>query len=793
MGQDADGRTGSLDTNRMEDTKEREREIQRRAGTAMARVMEAVEGAGQDRSESDLASEACQSLCYDFPLVSTAALAALASVFSKSLLTDQLPSFQVTASFVAGVCYMAHSTHASREPRSPFADVTLAGSTDDHEQCARMRHIHTLAGCVLVKLPAFGLKSSRQDSGVIIRTALESYRPQIIYSNEAAGESEENNEAASPRMQQSREGENQTVSEGAEQELASSDALADEQDDDDTEWEALEETLSMSSMSLLQESRTSPGSAVSLTVQQETPSWPNLIAKFADLSRQVQFETMNSPQIWSTLQLVDSVLVILESMLRIGHQQPLDGEAELQIGLVIRAYSDLLCEHLVTHPDGGSNGKDNLGKVFSRILNLVGAIGNANQEGREEGALPKAVQADGQRLALQLLSSCCTRLPGGTDRMVGRKEGIGREISRTRDAAAMAKQQLWSQVGAALPWLGSYLATMSTQKMTNSEWLGEIGRLLVVLVFYIKNAPGNAQLGEALLESGVCRAAVGLFVRTGEAPAMEALRSFVLLAAVAAPEFASYAAAVPTFSSVLKSESFSAQSGPAGPHGLLWPLVLNRTPGNTRETDVEAPLAELLEDLTQQASQSQLDYVQFSVAASYLQRVLALLHEAAIVARGPKTPLWRKTGRLSGALTACQLAVRDAATRESLLQDSRLSESMNHERPDVSLNDAREPCSPAGETPEVSARGSKDESQLIGSIETLSSLASLVCGREEPSEESLEDRKKEEAQASGLRRGQDIIAEEARKKTRELLPRLAGQLKPLLLLSKGGVSVVKND
>eukprot|EP00897_Mesotaenium_endlicherianum_P006500 jgi/Mesen1/5879/ME000299S04991 len=84
-----------------------------------------------------------------------------------------------------------------------------------------------------------------------------------------------------------------------------------------------------------------------------------------------------------------------------------------------------------------------------------------------------------------------------------------------------------------------------------AEWVGEVERVVKVLLLYVRAAPGNARLGGPLLESGVIRAAATLLLTAGDSPLLSFLRTFVLLAAAAAPEVARYVTAVPSLAAKL--------------------------------------------------------------------------------------------------------------------------------------------------------------------------------------------------------------------------------------------------
>ena len=135
---------------------------------------------------------------------------------------------------------------------------------------------------------------------------------------------------------------------------------------------------------------------------------------------------------------------------------------------------------------------------------------------------------------------------------------------------------------------------------------------------------------------------------------------------------------------------------------------------------------------------------------------------------GATPTLWKRDGRLSQSLSACQLAVRVAANRQIAPQEG------------------------GGGSPLQGGEGEGKEESV--SDETGGSATSADEGGREglgEEEEAGMEAKFGRKKVGGGGRGE--VAEVAKQKVAEVLPRLAQLLKPLVEMSRGGVGSVKKD
>eukprot|EP00897_Mesotaenium_endlicherianum_P006499 jgi/Mesen1/5878/ME000299S04993 len=200
-------------------------------------------------------------------------------------------------------------------------------------------------------------------------------------------------------------------------------------------------------------------------VGEAPPSLSEAIARLADLVSHLQFKLISLPGVWEELGLADDVARALAGVLQVAQAQPLGEAGPPHVGLLVRKYVEVLCECLLSSPgSAGAASQGSLGRVVARALEGLrvtsGASASAPPGRQNANARSAAGQAERDKVALLLLSSLCSRLSGGSDSLPAPggdsrgARGAGGGMERLQLAA---RQQLWTAVAPALPWLGSQL------------------------------------------------------------------------------------------------------------------------------------------------------------------------------------------------------------------------------------------------------------------------------------------------------------------------------------------------
>ncbi|GAQ86588.1 hypothetical protein KFL_002980110 [Klebsormidium nitens] len=538
-------------------------------------------------------------------------------------------------------------------------------------------------------------------------------------------------------------------------------------EDDDSDWEPLEEGLSGAKPPYPDPLLPPPDDGRALT-------WQELIGRLADLASHTRYEALICSAVWAdpTLRLVPSILDLLAGLQACGRHHAVDVTA------ATRPYLALLVDRLAA--DSANGGSDSIATVVPRVLTTL----TSSQPGDPS-------------LAPAFLSSLVARLA----------------------ARPTAHPLLWPAVQEALPMLAAHAQTvLGTKTERGHDWLAEVEAVMIVLTFYVEAAPGNADIGPPLLQSGLLRDSLALFAAAAAAPPAEQLRRFLLFACAASPVVARFAAAVPTFLATTTSEAFLDARGPASLHAAIWPLVLPRAA--TSLAGAEDRAAALVREPAQAWTGGEdPDAIMLAGALGRLHRFLSLL-QSVVRAAPANRAVWTKGGPLEHALKECAASLRSAKTstaQSSPPQSAALREfSDEATSPDegtieavgsAQLTALRESVKEAPSSNEPDDRRT-DATVIESTIESRIQEAALGIGGERHAEEGKPAQIEEvtpdldgEVRTKGGsrhvrsadRQAPEVDRSTAEDKVQELLPTVLKQLKEISDHSRGAGAVGKND
>lgn len=558
-----------------------------------------------------LAQQAYESLCFDFPVVETPVLAALASSFRTNLSGDGRLQFPITSRFVSGLQYLAE-THFEKE-KSAQGDVD-----------SRSSHLVTLCGCVFLKAPSRGLAAATRDDGAILNRLLASY--------EALQEVEQDDLQSVEEL--CSETTSELISENYSSELGN-EQMADELDDDDTEWEPIEtpnnEVVSVRSP------------ATVLTQENSVAEWPVLLSKVTALVSSAPSEVTSIGAVWDALQLTEDLINALKVLRQVEKTKSVD------VMPLARLYTGVMCDR-VTERANSSRGQE-LGRLVTAIVGMA-----ANNT---DGRVSKSDNKDWECLALRVLATLSYKLKGPGNH----------------------ERSLWPILSSNLPFLEQQLTRLLVGASVTAP-AEELEMVFRSLCFWLQHAPGNASVGSLLMQSGILRTALQVFLKTGTEPQMEALREFLLLAMARSREVAQYLVEVPTFWAAISDTRFLSEDSLTRSHGLVWPLLLragnrqSKTPALERYNQAENVLNHEV-CLTAELGDVQ-ELVNNTLVLTRLLRVLQQL-EAACSASSDK--LWQRGGCLDKGLTRCYTALCSlSATLRNLEGPNKGGDSGDEER-----------------------------------------------------------------------------------------------------------------
>lgn len=556
---------------------------------------------------SSPAEQAYNSLCYDFPVVDTAALAALATFYRTNLSGDGRLQFPITSRFVSGLQYLME-THFERKKSSAV----------QNDVDSRSNHLVTLCGCVFFKAPARGLAAALRDDGATLNRLLASF--------ETLQEAELQEDDLQPLGDNCSESLSEIVPDKNRLDLGN-EQIADEMDDDDTEWEPIE-----THSSAVEPIR----SPVTVSLQElSLAEWPELIKKVTALGSVAPFEVTSIGAVWDDLQLTGDLINALKVLRQLEKSKSVD------VMPLARLYAGVMCDRLTEGATPSTRGQE-----FGRLVTTIIGIAANSVDSR----VPKSNTRDWDYLALRVLATLSYKLKGSGNH----------------------ERALWPTVSSNLPFLEQQLARLlvGASIVVPTE---ELDMIFQSLCFWLKYAPGNASVGPSLMQTGILRTALQVFLKSGTEPQMEALREFLLFAMARSKEVAQYLIEVPTFTSAISDSKFLKEDTLTRPHGLVWPLLLragnrqNKSPAVKSLTQAEDMLNLEVNHTAEIADDQEL--ISNTVVLTRLVRVLQQL-EAACSASSDK--LWKSGSCLDKGLARCYTALcsLSATIRNLEIQDS---------------------------------------------------------------------------------------------------------------------------
>ncbi|KAG0609799.1 hypothetical protein M758_7G014800 [Ceratodon purpureus] len=562
------------------------------------------------------AEQAYNSLCYDFPVVDTPGLAALATSYRSNLSGDGRLQFPITSRFVSGLQYLVE-THFERKKAS-----AVQNDVD------RSNHLATLCGCVFFKVPARGLAAAPRDDGATLSRLLASF--------ETLQETEQQEDDLQPLGENCLDSLSEIGPDNNRLDLGN-EQMADELDDDDTEWEPIE-----THSSAVEPIR----SPVTVSVQElSLAEWPELITKVTALGSVAPFEVTSVGAVWDDLQLTEDLINALKVLRQLEKTKSVD------VIPLARLYAGVMCDRLTEGATFSTRGQE-----FGRLVTAIIGIAANSVDSR----VPKSSPKDWDYLALRVLATLSYKLKGSGNH----------------------ERALWPTVSSNLSFLEQQLSLLLVGA-SNIVPTEELDMIFQSLCFWLKHAPGNASVGPSLMQTGILRTALQVFSKTGTEPQMEALREFLLFAMARSKEVAQYLVEVPTFRAAISDSKFLKEDTLTRPHGLVWPLLLragnrqNKSPALESLSQAEDMLNLEINRAAEIADEEEL--IGNTVVLTRLVRVLQQL-EAACLASSDK--LWQSGSCLDKGLTRCYttLCSLSATIRNLEAQDSEEDKADGQER-----------------------------------------------------------------------------------------------------------------
>ncbi|CAM6085001.1 unnamed protein product [Calypogeia fissa] len=575
--------------------------------------------------QHQLASQAYGSLCFDFPIVPTNALAALADAFRSSSLGTGAPIFPITEKFTSGLRYLV-----SIESTKQSSLDGVAATDDEGDSNFGCNRLFELCGCVFLLAPALRLAAAHKDGGASLQGFLATYDSSSI---DLVEHHHEFNDGSSTDGVGTTELEYEVHS-------TLDDDVAAEMDNDDSDWEDLEVSIPPLQRIISEEPKTSR--------HEENIAWSELMDKVALLTGSVPAEVINSG-VWGGLQLTEHLIHALNGM-----------------RMLERLETDAVVGPIATE----------VTQVLSALMALVDFNGQIKQR-RSSKAVGKDNVNAWNVLVLSTLAKICAKVGGYPAQRISpistfaapfqRSTSNGVRKHGSRPSSAFVRN-LWQTVFSSLQFLEVQLTEAQGEVGSSSQ----LDMVLWVLYFFVKFAPGNIDLRATLLEGGIFRTALQLFVQAGGDPQMEPLRQFLLLSMASSSSLAEFAAKVPPFTTAMSETDHCAEGSYAKAHAAIWPLILraacrqsssSKTAGghaNLFESGgVEASVVAAFDGVVEAVADDTMNVNPFFFLNKlvWLHVILALLEDATSVSSRSAFRLWQRRSPLDVSIDRCQAAL----------------------------------------------------------------------------------------------------------------------------------------
>ncbi|CAM6091255.1 unnamed protein product [Calypogeia fissa] len=607
----------------------------------------AAEGNNDEQSperQHQFASQAYGSLCFDFPIVPTNALAALADAFRSSSLGTGAPIFPITEKFTSGLRYLV-----SIESTKQSSLDGVAATEDECDSNFGCNRLFELCGCVFLLAPALRLAAAHKDGGAALQGFLATYDSSSI--DLVEHHHEFNDEFSTDGVGTTQ----------LEHEVHSTldDDVAAEMDNDDFDWEDLEVSIPPLQRVISEEPK--------ISRHEENTAWSELMDKVALLIGSVPAEVINSG-VWGGLQLTEHLIHALNGMRMLERL-----ETEAVVGPIATLYADFLSDHLLS---SWSTSASEVTQVLSALMALVDSNGQIKQR-RSSKAVGKDNVNPWNVLVLSTLAKICAKVGGYPAQRISpistfaapfqRSTSNGVRKHGSRPSSAFVRN-LWQTVFSSMQFLEVQLTEAQGEVGSNSQ----LEMVLWVLYFFVKFAPGNIDLRATLLEGGIFRTALQLFVQAGGDPQMEPLRQFLLLSMASSSSLAEFAAKVPSFTTAMSEADHCAEGSYAKAHAAIWPLILraacrqsssSKTAGghaNLFESGgVEASVVAAFDGVVEAVADDTMNVNPFFFLNKlvWLHVILALLEDATSVSSRSAFRLWQRRSPLDVSIDRCQSAL----------------------------------------------------------------------------------------------------------------------------------------
>jgi hypothetical protein len=566
----------------------------------------------EEVGEQQAAEQAYSSLCFDFPVVPTTGLVALSRVYRSDVTQTGKLQFPLTLNFISGLRYLVATQVDQQGVSAPLASSAAAGSDD-----AGRNALLLLCACVFLKAPARRLAVAPRDDRDSLNRFLASFCVPELDEQQPPSLEEGRNEIEESLLQPCTGG----------QELRSgNDEMAAELDDDNTVWEPLEAPG-------IESQPVERAGEEFLRQANVVADWSELISKVIALTSFIPFEVVSSGVVWEELRLTDDLIHSLKALRVIGKEKGVN-----VIGIA-RLYAGLLCDHITGSPNVSTSGAQIRELVTATLAMAVVNTDVASTSTTENRAW--------EHLALRVLANLSSNVGG----------------------SANQRRSLWQVLSSNLSFLEQQLDKLICGYSSN-EWAEHVEMVLQSLCFWLKHAPGNASVGSTLLQTGILRTALQLFLKAGEDPQMETLREFLLQAMASSSQVAQYLGNVPAFQVAITEATFLRQDSLTRAHGLVWPLLLRagyEQQKLTIPTHFNHAEKMLVDELTKVSCLAEANAVANNpLVLTRLLQILQLLVVACFGSRGSSIKLWPQGSSLDSSLAHCHMALRAVVVPDAL-------------------------------------------------------------------------------------------------------------------------------